>query len=90
MPLQAFVRGSSEQSWDNRYKERQDMMNDAVRDLVETYDQAEETDSRNDYNLGYSRESLEYTRKWIENNETTPAEMSIHVSLRINFMPCID
>ena len=51
-----------------------------MRDLVDAYDQME-MDSRDDYNIGYSRESLEYTRKWIENNETTPEDMRMHVSI---------
>lgn len=70
-------RGGSERSWENR---RRDTMSDAVRDLVGAYDQIEDTDSRHDYNIGYSRESLEYTRKWVENNEITTADIPAQVS----------
>ncbi|XP_067932190.1 microtubule-associated protein futsch-like isoform X3 [Watersipora subatra] len=65
----AFSNRRNEPSYTRGGSERQETMSDAVRDLTDAYDQMEDAE---DYDIGYSRESLEYTRKWIENNETTP------------------
>ena len=48
-----------------------------MRDLADTYDQSE---AAVDYSIGYSRESLEYTREWVENNDNAPSNVSITLS----------
>lgn len=67
----------SERSWENANRRRD--MRDAVRELTDTYDQSE---VGVDYSIGYSRESLEYTREWVENNDNAPQRnVSTNISI---------
>lgn len=80
--LQPFIRGGGDRSEAVSQRSQADEIKDAVRDLTSAYDQLDlqhdsvmSSVSAPNYNAAnpYSRESLEYTRKWVENNDTSPA-----------------